>query len=353
MSQQSEKAMTIDYKILGQPTRDNAAYVTVDSGQSVTRFLMDCGSGCTDLIKTSDLMSLDAFFVSHFHMDHICGFDSLFRFNFSRNSEHPFRIIGPHDTCRAVHHRLQGFTWNLVEDSDGVVVVEECGDSKIRQQLFLTRERFTKPLRDVVLDCEGRAVFENADCNVSMIELDHGCISAGYLVREKDSVNVDTRRLAELGVKPGAWIKQLKDSEAIDFTMEVDGRSYEMHQLREELLVRTSGESLAYLTDFRARGSKRDELVEFISEVDVLICENSYTTEDAELAERNFHMTTAEVASLARDANVGRLVLFHLSDRYSEDVFARLLEEARGIFAQTYWPEGWFERATKKEPPLL
>lgn len=343
--------MTIHYKILGQPTRDNAAYVTVDSGQSVSRFLFDCGYGCTDSIGTGNLMALDTLFVSHFHMDHICGFDSLFRFNFSRSSEDLFRIIGPEDTCRAVHHRLQGYTWNLVDDSEGVVVVEEYGDSKIRQQVFLTRERFVAPKREVVTECENKIVLENAHCVVSMIELDHGCISAGYVVREKDSLNVDIERLAEMGLQPGAWLKQLKDSGTKEGQIEIDGRTHEMSKLCEDLLVRTSGESLAYLTDFRVKGTKRDELVEFISDVDVLICENSYTTEDAELAERNYHMTTAEVALLAREAKVGRLVLFHLSDRYSDEVFARQLEEARDIFAPTFWPDGWFESTEKSGTP--
>jgi ribonuclease Z len=38
--------------------------------------------------------------------------------------------------------------------------------------------------------------------------------------------------------------------------------------------------------------------------------------DDAELARRNFHMTATQAASLAKRAGVGRLVLFHLSDRY-------------------------------------
>ena len=38
--------MTIDYRVLGMPGRDNALLATVDSGQSLHRLLFDCGEGC-------------------------------------------------------------------------------------------------------------------------------------------------------------------------------------------------------------------------------------------------------------------------------------------------------------------
>ena len=40
-------------------------------------------------------------------------------------------------------------------------------------------------------------------------------------------------------------------------------------------------------------------------------------------------------AHLARKADVGRLVLFHFSDRYDESEWQAMREDARRIFART------------------
>ena len=86
--------MTIKANVLGAPGRDNSVYVEVDSGQSITRLLFDCGYGCIDSLAVSDIQSIDAVFFSHFHMDHISGFDALFRHNYNRDDQ-PFLCIGP------------------------------------------------------------------------------------------------------------------------------------------------------------------------------------------------------------------------------------------------------------------
>ena len=52
-------------------------------------------------------------------------------------------------------------------------------------------------------------------------------------------------------------------------------------------------------------------------------------------------MAADEVATMAARAGVGRLVLFHLSDRYQPDGWRELLAEARAVFPNTAFPEGW------------
>ncbi|MBC8868260.1 MAG: hypothetical protein H8E44_02520 [Planctomycetes bacterium] len=47
--------MTINYAILGEPGRDNAPMVTIDSGQSQHRLLFDCGEGCLSKIPISEI----------------------------------------------------------------------------------------------------------------------------------------------------------------------------------------------------------------------------------------------------------------------------------------------------------
>ena len=135
--------MAIRAKVLGDPGRDNAVYVEVDTGQSITRLLFDCGYGCIDTLSVSDIQAIDAVCFSHFHMDHISGFDSLFRHNYNRD-EKPLQFIGPQDTIRVITHRLRGYTWNLVQDALGAVSIREFRDNDLRDIVLPTKYAFEK-----------------------------------------------------------------------------------------------------------------------------------------------------------------------------------------------------------------
>jgi ribonuclease Z len=52
-------------------------------------------------------------------------------------------------------------------------------------------------------------------------------------------------------------------------------------------------------------------------------------------------MTARQAATLAARAGVGRLVLFHLSERYRPPEWLELLEEARAVFPRTVFAEHW------------
>ena len=78
--------MSLNFTILGEPGRDNALFVRVDSGQSLHRFLFDCGEGCLTGVAVSELQAVDGLFFSNLHIDHVAGFDSFLRHNFDRHT---------------------------------------------------------------------------------------------------------------------------------------------------------------------------------------------------------------------------------------------------------------------------
>jgi len=332
--------MSIHFQVLGEPGRDNAVFLTVDSGQSITRFLFDCGHGTTDNLSTSELMSLDGLFISHYHMDHVSAFDSVLRFNFNRE-DNPFLIVGPNDTCRAVWHRLRGFTWNLVADAKGAVEIRELNNGALRRVVYPTRFGFEESSLDETNDSDG-TVFQSKSLSVKMIELDHGCVSAGYVVRESYRENIDIEKMKELGLSPGPWLQAIKNpSTPPEQSITVGDSEFTADQLRNQLVTQTKGESFAYLTDFRTVGEDFGNLVEFIKGVDTVICENNYQNADAELAAKHHHLTSSEVGKIAAAAGVGKLILFHLSDRYLAEDWKKNIEEVRTVFAESHWPRGW------------
>ena len=84
-----------------------------------------------------------------------------------------------------------------------------------------------------------------------------------------------------------------------------------------------------------------DYLAEHLRGVNTVVCESQYRTTDVKLAEEVMHSTASEAATLAARAGVGKLILFHVSSRYVREDLAGLLAEARAIFPNTSFAEGW------------
>jgi ribonuclease Z len=333
--------MSLVWRVLGGLGCDNALYVSVDTGQRISRLLFDCGDGCPHALETGELLEVDHLFFSHFHMDHISGFDLFFRLNFNRNPK-PVNVWVPPGGAEVMHHRFRGFEWNLVGSKEsGVWLVHELARESVRSFRFEAKEGFRiahshaeRPRNTVIVEGEGYTV--------EAYELDHGTVSMGYIVREAPRVNVDTTQLATKGFAPGPWVKRLRGPVATPGeVVNINGTEHSLAALQAELLVHTPGESVAYLTDFRLNEATAKYLAEHLRGVTTMVCESQYRAADVELAEAAKHSTATEVANLAMQAGVGRLILFHISPRYIPDGYAALLTEARAIFPNVAFPEGW------------
>jgi len=338
--------MPLSFRVLGGPGSDNALFVTVDTGQRVSRLMFDCGDGCPHALETGDLLATDHLFFSHFHMDHVSGFDLFFRLNFDRE-EPAVNVWVPPGGAEILHHRFRGFQWNLVGSTQrGTWDVHEIAEASIRTTRFHARDAFRTP--HVVAERPRTPVIVAGESfTVEAYQLDHGCPSLGYIVREASRVSVDTDRMAARGFSPGPWVKRLRGEPAGGGEMvAINGKDHSLAQLQRELLVTTAGESVAYLTDFRLNESTSEYLAERLRNVTTLVCESQYRAADVALAENVMHSTSVEVATLAARAGVGRLILFHVSQRYLPDGLGELLAEARAIFPNSSFPDGWRVRAS-------
>jgi len=84
-----------------------------------------------------------------------------------------------------------------------------------------------------------------------------------------------------------------------------------------------------------------ESLVEMLRDCTTIVCENNFRDTDHELAARTFHMVSADVARLAARAKPKKLVLFHLSDRYTPTEWQAQLADVRALFPETYFPATW------------
>ena len=100
------------------------------------------------------------------------------------------------------------------------------------------------------------------------------------------------------------------------------------------------GHSMAYVTDTTAKPDA--EYVKKIAGVDLLLHECHYDDEGAPWAGPTGHSSTSQVAQVARQAGVGKLVLIHINPRRLEDDPVGL-PTARAIFPNTQVGEDLME----------
>ena len=331
--------MAIEFEVLGQAGRDNALLVRIDTGQRIHRLLFDCGDQCLSSLSFSEIQSIDDLFFSHFHMDHVGGFDNFFRCNFNRTTI-PNRIWGPAGASTILHHRFRGYLWNLVSGQQAHWNVFEVSPKRCEQFRFELAEAFEHKHEDGVRELADSIIFDNQDFTISAFPLKHHGVSLGYVIQEKPKFNIDKLLLAQSGLPPGPWMQKLKDSNA-NGQIEIAGQEHELPQLRETLMIESSGASIAYLTDFLLDLETREQLKQHLQGINTVVCEAQYAHQDLVLAERNHHTTVQQVADLANSAEVGELLLFHLSDRYTRSQWQEMLQHSQAIFESTRFPPHW------------
>ena len=334
--------MSIKFHLLGKPGKDNALMVWINSGTKLYRILFDCGENVLNELKYSDISSIDYLFFSHFHLDHAAGFDYFLRRNYDRPDK-PVRIFGPQDTIKIIHHRLSGYTWNLVDDVPGKWIITEIKEDSLKTVSLKTSESFSRR------HFSGKKLFkrrliDNADFSVDAVLLNHIIPSAAYRITEKESHNIDKKKLSELNITPGPWLEKVKDFSVNGKTrLILNNQTYTISRLRKELLIRTEGESIAYLTDFIYDERSVRRAVSLIKNCDTVFCESQYSSADFKLAKKNYHLTASQTAMLAKKANAKKLILFHISDRYNlKEDLQILLNNAKEKFPGTNFPEEWF-----------
>ncbi|MCF7804432.1 MAG: hypothetical protein K9N46_14650 [Candidatus Marinimicrobia bacterium] len=332
--------MSINFRVLGEPFGDNALFAEVDSGEMRRHLLFDCGGGCLNAFRPSEIMVIDHLCFSHFHLDHIAGFDRFLRMNYNRESN-PVRVWGPEGAADIIGHRLQGVSWDLIGDSPTVWRVTDIAADSLYPTEFYAREEFRRPhpMESKQFDS---AIIDESSFTVHAVHLSHRTPSIAYYVEEPPRWNIDKNALDTLQLQPGEWLEEVKDFSRDDAEkIESGGKERTLGELREILLRKKEGATIAYVTDCVFEGESTEKLVRLIAGVDTLICESTYAAEDEELAAQNYHLTSKQAAEIARQSDAGQLVLIHMSERYQDQGPEYLRDQASDIFENTVLPEAW------------
>jgi ribonuclease Z len=272
------------------------------------------------------IQRLEHVFVSHAHIDHFVGFDRLLRVLVGR--EKIIHIYGPTGFIGHVHHKLQGYRWNLVERyvSDLVFVVTEIDPTLATQTArFRLKTAFaSEPVGRGLLN-KG-VLYSEPIFQVRTAVLEHQIPCLPFAIEEAAHINVWKNRLEELGLPLGPWLRDLKraviENRSDEYPIRVRARpaSPELKEmllgvLRGVLTV-TPGQKVAYVTDVANIPANRAAIISLARNVDLLFIEAAFAQADAALVAERAHLTTAAAGRIAREARVRRVEPFHFSPRY-------------------------------------
>ncbi len=284
----------------------NVSSLALKLSQSSEVWLFDCGEGTQHQIMKSNIKSsqIKKIFISHMHGDHIYGLPGLLAtLGLSGNSK-GIEIYGPSE--------LEGFINSALKSSF-------C---KLSYPLhFVKVEKFAS---------EKKFLFENEKIKVNCASLKHKIPAYGYRVSEKDKPGIfDIKKAETLKIPPGPIYSELQQGKFITLT---DGRSFDG---KEFCGPPRKGESFVYCTDTVFSESA----VSLSKNADLLVHESTFSQEDESMAYEKLHSTTIMAAKTALLSNTKKLIITHLSPRYTtkNSITPKdLLKEAQKVFQNTH-----------------
>lgn len=216
-------------------------------------------------------------------------------------------------------------SWQLGGRREALDVYSPKGlEHMIRVQLEAGAGRLSYPLCFHVVDTKQHAlIFEDQLTEVYSLPLQHRIPTTGFLFREKPRpANIRPEKIEEYDI-PVSKIPEIK--EGADLVLP-DGRRVPHRELTRPA---PPPRAYAYCSDTRYTES----LVPLFEGVNLLYHESTFREDNRERAEKTFHSTAKQAATLAKQAGVEKLVLGHFSSRYKRvEPFA---EETREIFSNT------------------
>jgi len=289
-------AMPLLVRFLGtaasRPTveRGVSSLAVIREGETI---LFDCGEGTQrQMMRYGISFAFDDLFFTHVHSDHILGLTGLVRTLALQGRTDPLRLWGP---------RGAGKT--------------------LRQCISIGGDRTTFPIEITELE-PGESV-KKPDYRIDAFAVSHGpSQSLGYALVEEERLGRFNPDLARaMGIPEGPLWGRIHKGQAITLD---DGRVIEPAVLVGE---RRRGRRIVITGDTRPC----ENTIAAAQDADLLIHEATFADDEAARALETGHSTAREAAEVARKAGARRLVLTHISARYSRDAH-ELEREARSVF---------------------
>ncbi len=262
-------------------------------------FMIDCGEGAQLQLRRSSLSfeRLGHVFISHLHGDHCFGLIGMIS---------TFGLLGRN---ASLHIHAPGELEPMLKAQLNMFFNYDIGYAVEFHPVDTTRQQ---------------VIYEDRSLTVESIPLDHRMPCAGFLFREKPTLPHIRRDMIDLYGISTSQIMNIKGGQG--FTLP-DGTTVPHEQL---VTAPDKPRSYAYCSDTKYM----PRLHERLKGVDTLYHESTYADDKLQSAENYYHSTARQAATVARDAQVGKLLLGHYSARYADEHI--LLNEAQQVFQNSF-----------------
>ena len=261
-------------------------------------WLFDAGEATQHQILRTTIRprKISKIFITHLHGDHIFGLPGLLSSRSFQGGNEPVTIYGPVGLKRFVLTALQ-----------------------------VSESRLSYPLHFVEIDHD-QVLFDKRGFKVTTMHLDHKIACYGYRVEEAShpgELLVD--KLKADKVPSGPLYGQLKAGKTVTLP---DGRTIDGHDY---IGQPQPGRIVAIMGDTR----KTKNAITLAQNADVLVHESTFAKNEAKMAHSYYHSTSQQAAEVAKAANAKRLLLTHISARYTGKAAYQLAYQVRDILPNT------------------
>lgn len=254
--------------------------------------LIDCGEGTQRQFKIAKLnpCKITRVLITHWHGDHVLGLPGLLQTLALNNYSKVLQIYGPKGTKYFVSLLLK---------------------------TFIFQEKLKINVNEIVKD---GAFLETRDFKLEAYKMNHlvPCLAYSFIEKNKYKINIDY--LKRQGISQGPILKNLQEGKNIN----VNGKKI----LVSKATTLKKGKKVAFIFDTLVNKN----CVKAAKNADVLISEATFlSTEHADKALERGHLTAKQVATIAKKSRVNKLLLTHISQRYSKNEQV-ILHEAKKVF---------------------
>lgn len=246
-----------------------AEVLLFDAGEGMQRNFIKAGLGINRKMKI---------FITHMHADHCVGLLGLLQTMGLQGREKSVYIYG--------EPRLEEF---------------------LRENMRIINFRLTFDIIVHKID-KGGVVVKEKDYQISCCETVHSVPSFAYCLEEFDrpgTFNISEAK--RLGIPEGELYGRLQHGQNVIYGGKMIKSTHVVGPPRRGRKIGISGDT-----------RPTDKLARFFKDCDVLVFESTYGHDKQEKAIENGHSTAAEAATIAKEAEVDKLLLTHFSARYDE-----------------------------------
>ncbi len=257
--------------------------------------LVDCGEGTQRQFRIAKLnpLKITRILISHWHGDHVLGLPGLIQTMALGNYSKTLKIYGPKGTKKFVNLLLK---------------------------LFVFKGKIKMDVHEINKDGK---IIDEKDFYIEAYRMKHFTPCLAYRFVEKDRKKIKMSSIKKIGLKPGPLLGKLQQGKSIMFR----GKKIKA----KDVTYTVKGKKVSFIIDTLLNKN----CYKVAKNADVLISEATFLESlHLDKAKERGHLTAKQAANIAKKAKVKKLLLTHLSQRYSKKPEV-ILEEAKKIFKNT------------------